>query len=190
MKNKTIGFCVTGSFCTLSAVLPIIKELAKDNKIVPIVSTCVATWDTRFYKAEDFMRDLKDASKSDKIITTIVEAEKLGPSDILDLMIVAPATGNTMAKLVNGITDTPVLMATKATLRNDKPVLISPTTNDALSNAAKNLGYLLNSKNIFVVPYGQDNISAKPFSAVANLNKLIEAADLAIEKKQLQPIMV
>ncbi|MDR3021740.1 MAG: dipicolinate synthase subunit B [Clostridiales bacterium] len=188
MKNKTIGFCITGSFCTLSSILPVIEKLSADNKIVPIISYSVASFDTRFYKAHDFRCDLIQASKNNKIIDTIIEAEKLGPCNNLDIIIIAPATGNTLAKLTYGITDTPVLMATKATLRNNKPVLISPTTNDALSCAAKNLGLLLNAKNIYTVPLSQDNPTGKPFSAVANLKLLIKAANFAIKGKQLQPI--
>ncbi|MDR1138715.1 MAG: dipicolinate synthase subunit B [Clostridiales bacterium] len=190
MKNKTIGFCVTGSFCTLSAVLPIISQLAKHNTIVPIISNSVASWDTRFYKADDFRADLLRASNADQVINTIVQAETLGPSNMLDLVIIAPATGNTLSKLAYGITDTPVLMATKATLRNNKPVLIAPSTNDGLSNTAKNIGLLLNAKNIFVVPLSQDNHISKPFSLVANLAQLIPAADQALQKKQIQPIYI
>ncbi|MCL1944524.1 MAG: dipicolinate synthase subunit B [Firmicutes bacterium] len=190
MKNKTVGFSVTGSFCTLAAVLPIIAELSKHNKIIPIISNSVASFDTRFYRAEDFLKDLKLASKNENIITTIVDAEKIGPANNLDIMVIAPATGNTLAKLAYGITDTPVLMATKATLRNNKPVLISPTTNDALSNGAKNLGILFNSKNIYTVPIAQDSPNGKPFSAVAQLDMLIPALELALGKQQIQPIYI
>jgi dipicolinate synthase subunit B len=189
MKNKRLGFAITGSFCTLQPILPVIKELAENNNFVlPILSYSVAETDTRFYKAKDFIKDVEAQAKI-KPILTIAEAEPIGPKKALDLLIIAPCTGNTLAKLNNAITDTPVLMAAKAHLRNNRPVLIAVSTNDALSNNFCNIGSLLNKKNVFFVPFKQDDCLGKPFSLVADFSLIKEAAHAALEGKQLQPIV-
>ena len=188
MKDKTIGFAVTGSFCTFKNVLPCMEELAKDNKVIPIFSYNVKNTDTRFYKAEDFTKKVTEIT-GNAPITTIVDAEPIGPKNLLDLLVIAPCTGNTLAKLNNAIIDTPVLMAAKAQLRNNKPVLIAVSTNDGLSGNAKNLGELLVKRNLYFVPFTQDDCVKKTHSLVADFTKLAEAADFAIEGKQMQPIL-
>lgn len=188
MKNKKIGLCVTGSFCTFQGLLPAIKVLAKDNEIHPVFSFIVANTDTRFYKAADFRKDIVEICQREPVVT-IADAEPFGPAKRMDIMIIAPCTGNTLAKLNNAITDTPVLMAAKAHLRNNSPLLIAVSTNDGLSNNAKNLGELLHKKNIFFVPFSQDNCIDKANSLVAHYELLEQAADLALQNRQLQPVI-
>lgn len=188
MINKNIGIAITGSFCTFKKLLPVIKELKENNNLFPIFSYAVRDTDTRFYKAQKFYDDIKELSGNSPI-TTIVDAEPIGPKGLLDLLIIAPCTGNTLAKLNNAITDTPVLMAAKAHLRNDKPVLIAVSTNDGLSNNARNIGDLLNKKNIYLVPFEQDNYKDKKFSLVADYDLIYEAAVAALSGVQLQPII-
>jgi len=189
MTNKNIGLAITGSFCTFKKILPCIKKLIEQgNTILPIFSYSVTNTDTRFYKAVDFTRDIEDIT-GNKPITTIANAEPIGPNNNLDIMIIAPCTGNTLAKLNNAITDTPVLMAVKAHLRNNKPLLIAVSTNDALSNNAKNLGELLIKKNIFFVPLAQDDCIKKSNSLIADYEIIDAAADAAIIGKQLQPLL-
>lgn len=189
MKNKNIGVAITGSFCTFKKLLPCLNELKKEFKeLVPIFSQSVTDMDTRFYKAVDFYNDIVNITGK-KPITTIVEAEPIGPKGLLDLLIIAPCTGNTLGKLNNAITDTPVLMAAKAHLRNNRPVLIALSTNDGLSANAKNIGELLVKKNIYLVPFGQDNHINKKFSVVADFNLVVKAASAALIGEQLQPIL-
>lgn len=188
MKNKKIGLCVTGSFCTFQGLIPAIKVLAKDNEIHPVFSFIVANTDTRFYKAADFRKDIVEICQREPVVT-IADAEPFGPAKRMDIMIIAPCTGNTLAKLNNAITDTPVLMAAKAHLRNNSPLLIAVSTNDGLSNNAKNLGELLHKKNIFFVPFSQDNCIDKANSLVAHYELLEQAADLALQNRQLQPVI-
>jgi dipicolinate synthase subunit B len=189
MNNKNIGFAITGSFCTFKKILPCIKKLVEQgNNIIPIFSYSVINTDTRFYKAVDFARDIEDIT-GNKPIATLTEVEPIGPNNNLDIMIIAPCTGNTLAKLNNAITDTPVLMASKAHLRNNKPLLIAVSTNDALSNNAKNFGELLIKKNIFFVPFAQDDCIKKCNSLIADYELIDVAADSAIIGKQLQPLL-
>lgn len=189
MDKKNIGFCVTGSFCTLKRILPAIKEFTDSgHEIFPVLSFAVRDTDTRFYKKEDFYQEVKSLTGREPV-TTIAAAEPFGPSNKLDLIIVAPCTGNTLAKLNHAITDTPVLMATKAHLRNNKPVLIAVSTNDGLSGNGKNIGELLNKKNIFFVPFAQDNYVDKINSLVADYTLVYEAAMAALEGVQLQPVL-
>jgi dipicolinic acid synthetase, B subunit len=184
-----IGFCITGSFCTFKRILPIIKDLvSKGNAVFPIFSFSTASLDTRFYKAADFHRDVKEITGNEPV-ATLAAAEPFGPSNMLDIIIVAPCTGNTLAKLNNAITDTPVLMAAKAHLRNNKPVLIGVSTNDGLSANAKNIGELLNKKNIYFVPFSQDNPIEKTSSLVAHFELTEEAAVSAVKGVQLQPVL-
>ncbi len=190
LAGKRIGFAVTGSFCTYKQIMPVIKELVGIGAdVVPIVSYIAASIDTRFIKAEDFRNFLRETTNHE-ILDSLVEVEPIGPKKLLDLVIIAPCTGNTLAKLALGITDTPVVMAAKSHLRNSRPVLIAISTNDALAANAKNLGLLLNTRNVYFVPYRQDDSAGKSTSIVADMSKIIEAAQSALEGKQMQPVML
>ena len=190
LKGKKIGFCVPGSFCTLDAVLPQIKLLKEEGaELFPVFSTAITTTDTRFTTARAFREKVVDITGREPV-DTIVEAEPFGPVRKMDLMIIAPCTGNTLAKLVNGITDTPVLMASKAHLRNQRPLLIAVATNDGLGNNARNIGMALNLKNVFLVPIFQDNPSKKPNSLVSDMTQILEASGRAMEKSQIQPVLI
>ena len=190
LSGITAGFALTGSFCTFSAVLPQIEKLRQAGaKIIPIMSTAAANTDTRFGTAEAFRTRIAEIT-GEEIITSIEKAEPIGPRKLLDILIVAPCTGNTLGKLAGGITDTPVTMAVKAHLRNGRPVLLAVSTNDGLSGAAKNIGHLLNVKNIFFVPFGQDDAERKPTSLVADMSLLVPATGAALRGKQMQPILV
>lgn len=189
LAGKTIGFGMTGSFCTFERVMGEVEELLKTGaNIVPIMSGTAFDTSTRFGSAESFRSRLSGLT-GNNIIKTVAEAEPIGPKGYLDLLIVAPCTGNTLAKLAAGIADTSVTMAVKAHLRNQKPVLLAVSTNDGLGNAAKNIGALLNCKNIFFVPFGQDDCVKKPNSLVADMAKLRDAAEAALEGRQIQPIL-
>ena len=189
MTNKKIGIGICGSFCTFSKILPIIRDLAQDNQVTAVLSDAARSTDTRFYKAEDFVRDVTEATDREAI-TTIAQAEQVGPQKMFDVFMIAPCTGNTMAKLRLGITDTPVLMAAKAHLRNGRPVVIAFSTNDALSAAAGNIGELLNRKNIYFVPFGQDDHIEKHNSLVADMEKIEETLENALKGKQIQPLLI
>lgn len=189
MKNQKLGVAVTGSFCTFSQVLPVLRQLAKTNDVTAIVSPAAAETDTRFYRAEDFLRELEQITGKAPM-RTIAQAEQIGSKRLFDALLVAPCTGNTLAKLNCGITDTSVLMAIKAQLRNDKPVVIALSTNDALSAGAHNIGGLLNRRNIYFVPFSQDDPDKKPRSMAANFGLCEAALDAAMEGKQLQPIVL
>lgn len=185
-----IGFCVTGSFCTFHRILPQMQKLVDEGaQVYPIFSHAVANTDTRFTTAAEFRKDVEHIS-GQKVIDTIVGAEPIGPQQLLDVVVVAPCTGNTLAKLANGITDTPVLMAAKAHLRNQKPVVIAISTNDGLGNNGKNLAGLTNTKNIYVVPYYQDGPNIKVNSLMADMDQIIDTIVLALEKKQIHPILL
>lgn len=189
IKNIKIGVVVTGSHCTLAKIMqPLIQLKKQGNEIFPVVSNSVDT-DTKFGKGKEWIKKLEEIS-GNKVIQTIVEAEPIGPKNEFDVLIVFPCTGNTMAKLANAITDNGAMMAIKAHLRNDKPVVLTIATNDALSQNAMNLGKLLNQKNIFFVPFGQDDPFNKPFSLVADLVKLEDTIADALQKKQRQPILI
>ncbi len=186
--NKKLGFAVTGSFCTLEKALNAMKKLIElGYDLYPIFSYVVSDYDTRFYKAEDFRRQVVEITGKEPI-TSIVDAEPLGTKSKLDLMIVAPCTGNTMSKIAHGITDTPVTMAVKAHLRNCHPVLLALSSNDALGANAKNLGILLNTKNVYFVPFGQDSPEVKTKSLIANMELMPDAVEAALNEKQLQPL--
>ena len=187
--NKRIGLGITGSFCTLQELLPYAKILATGNTVTSVLSYSVAGFDTRFYKSCDFKRDIA-AATGGAIIETIADAEPIGPKKLFDIMIIAPCTGNTLAKLCSGITDTPVLMAAKAHLRNDRPLVIAVSTNDALGLNAKNIGLLLSSRNIYFVPLRQDDPANKLRSAISDLSKLEDACQKALLGEQLQPILL
>lgn len=187
--DKTIGFAMCGSFCTLRSVIEQIYELKKLNyNIIPIMSEIVYNTDTRFGKAADFISEIEGLC-SQKIIHSITAAEPIGPKGLLDILVIAPCTGNTLAKLSNGIADTSVTMAAKSHLRNKKPTLIAVSTNDGLGNAAKNIGQLLNYKNIYFVPFRQDDPINKNNSLVADFKLIPDALADALKGKQLQPIL-
>ena len=189
MKRERIGFAFCGSFCTHQSVLQAYLRLADTyEQIVPILSEHAASIDTRFGTAETFLREIETAAGR-PAIRTLAEAEPIGPKKLLDLLIIAPCTGNSAAKLCNGITDTPVLMATKAHMRNGKPLVIAISTNDALGTNFKNIGMLLNMKNVYFVPFGQDNYKSKPNSLVAKMELLPETIEYALNGKQLQPVL-
>lgn len=190
LSNKKIGFAMTGSFCTFERVIKQLRALktATNTDIMPIMSEKCTSTDTRFGTAADFMQSLRDICGSE-IISTVKAAEPIGPKNLLDLLIIAPCTGNTLAKLAAGIADTSVTMAAKAHLRSQKPVLIAVSTNDGLGNAAKNIGMLLNSKHIYFVPFGQDDCIKKPNSLVADMTLIEAAAEAALDGRQLQPVL-
>ena len=188
MSSIRIGFAMCGSFCTFSQVVPEFEKLCDMGyDMYPIMSEISYSTDTRFGKAENFKNILESKSQK-KIISTIIQAEPIGPKNLLDILVIAPCTGNTLGKLANAITDSVVTMAAKATLRNSCPVLIAVSTNDALSASAKNIGTLLNCKNIFFVPMRQDDCDNKPTSIVADFSKIHESILSALDRKQLQPI--
>ncbi|MBR2039776.1 MAG: dipicolinate synthase subunit B [Clostridia bacterium] len=189
MQNIKIGYAFCGSFCTLAKSLKVLKTLKETYEdITPIMSQIVYTTDTRFFKAEDFKAEVEKIC-GQKIIHTIDGAEPIGPKNLLDIIVVSPCTGNTLAKIALGITDTPVTMAVKAHLRNNKPVLLAPATNDALGASAKNFGLLHNTKNIYFVPYSQDDPYSKNNSRVCDFTLIPEAIKEAFQVKQKQPIL-
>ena len=190
MKEKTIGFAVCGSFCTHSKAMEALEQVrARWRNVIPIVSEHTATTDTRFGKAHDLMREMERICDR-RVIDSIQAAEPIGPKQLLDLLIIAPCTGNTLGKLAAGITDTSVTMAAKAHLRNGRPLLIAPSTNDGLSTSARSIGELLTRKNIYFVPFGQDDPVQKPTSLTADLSLTADAAQAALEGHQLQPILL
>lgn len=190
LTGVKIGFCVTGSFCTFHNILPQLQRLVDEGaQVYPIFSHAVANTDTRFTTAAEFRKDVEHISGK-KVIDTIVDAEPIGPQQLLDVVVIAPCTGNTLAKLANGITDTPVLMAAKAHLRNQKPVVIAISTNDGLGNNGRNLAGLINTKNIYVVPYYQDGPNIKVNSLMADMEQILDTIVLALERKQIHPILL
>lgn len=183
-----IGLCVTGSFCTLKNIIAVLKTIVDDgHDVLPIFSYNVSNFDTRFYKAKDFEDDVV-ALTGKTPIKTIVDAEPMGTNKSVDLLLVAPCTGNSLSKIAHGITDTPVTMAVKATLRNNKPVVLSVSSNDALGANARNIGTLLNTRNVFFVPFGQDDSVKKPNSLIADTSMILPTCKLALEGKQIQPL--
>lgn len=190
LKNKKVGIAITGSHCTLHTAIKEIENLIREGaEVFPILSPSVSQSDTKFGSAQEWMEKLEVVT-GHKPITTIVEAEPIGPKKIIDVLVIAPCTGNTMAKLANGITDTPVLMAAKAHLRNQKPVVIGIATNDGLGANARNLGIILNMKNVYLIPFGQDNPVEKKNSLIANWDLLLETTTLALKGKQIQPLLI
>lgn len=185
-----IGLCITGSFCTFKSILGAIDSLiANDFDITPIFSYNVSTFDTRFFKQTEFENII--IKKTGKIpIKSIVDAEPFGTSKAVDLMLVAPCTGNTLAKIAHGITDTPVTMAVKAHLRNNRPTVLSVSTNDALAANARNIGTLLNTKNIYLVPFGQDAPTKKFNSLIADVSLIVPTCKEAINGRQIQPMLL
>ncbi len=189
MKKTVVGFALCGSFCTFSKVVPEIQKLKENGyDIIPIMSETAASTDTRFGKASDFVKTIEEICGR-KIIHTICDAEPIGPKKLLDALVIAPCTGNTIAKLACGICDTSVTMAAKAHLRNGRPLIIAVSTNDGLAMNLKNIGTLSSTKNIFLVPYGQDDAFLKPTSLVADMKQIGDTLRAALEKTQLQPML-
>ena len=183
-----IGYCFCGSFCTVSKSLGIMRNLAAEgNALLPIMNESVYSTDTRFGKASNTVRTVEDICKT-SVIHTIVDAEPLGPEIALDMLVVAPCTGNTLAKLAAGITDSPVTMAVKAQLRCNRPVVIALATNDALSANLKNIGLLMSRKNIYFVPMKQDDPEKKPYSLVCDFDMLKPTMLSAFAGRQIMPI--
>ncbi|MEA5085258.1 MAG: dipicolinate synthase subunit B [Lachnospiraceae bacterium] len=190
INGKNVGIGITGSFCTFDKIEVEVKKLVDAGaNVFPIFSKNVQTIDSRFGDTQEFIRKISLITGNDPILT-IEEAEPIGPSAYLDILLIAPCTGNTLAKLANGITDTSVLMAAKAHMRNGKPLVISISTNDALGINFKNIGALINIKNIFFVPFGQDNAFNKPTSMIAHTDLIVNTLEKALDGEQIQPIIV
>lgn len=184
-----IGFAMCGSFCTYASVFPIMELLTRDYHIFPIFSTASYTVDSRFGTAAEHIQTATEICGMQPL-HTLAQVEPIGPKKMLDALIIAPCTGNTLAKLAHGIADTPVTMAAKSHLRNGRPVIIGVSTNDALSGAAENIGKLLVRKHYYFVPFRQDNPAEKPTSMVADFSKTIQTLEEALAGRQLQPIIL
>ena len=190
LKDKKIGFILTGSFCTFQKVIPKMKEIKKlGAEIIPIMSFSSYNLDTKFGKAKDFIEEIENITGKE-IIHTIQGAEPIGPKKMTDIMIIAPCSGNTMAKLACDIIDTPATMAAKSHLRNNRPLVIAPSTNNGLSGNAENIGKLLNRKNYYFVPFRQDNPITKPRSIVFDAEYIIKSIEYALDGEQISPILI
>ena len=190
MRTERVGFAVSGSFCTHEQVLKALEQLtAVYETVVPIVSETSAFTDTRFGDSEDLLEQLEDLT-GQEVLCDIPSVEPIGPKKLLDVLVIAPATGNTIAKLANGIADTAVTMAAKSHLRNGRPVVVAVSSNDGLAAGARNIGELLVRKNYYFVPFGQDNAAAKSCSLVADFGKIPETVDAALRGEQLQPVLL
>lgn len=188
-QGKSIGIGFTGSFCTYEKVFHALEELKQTGaSLLPVFSDHAATIDSRFGSSQEFLTRARELTGKEPI-TTIPQAEPIGPKGLMDILVIAPCTGNTLSKLANGISDTPVLMAAKSHLRNNRPLVISLSTNDALGMNLKNIGILLNTKNIYFVPFGQDNFEAKPNSMTAFTELLPETIACALNYQQIQPVI-
>lgn len=190
LEGKRIGFVFTGSFCTFRKTIEELKKIVKLNAdVIPIMSEHSYTMDTKFGKAEDFINEIENITNK-KILHTIQDVEVLGPKDMLDIIVVAPATGNTIAKLANDMIDGTATMAVKSHLRRERPVVIAISTNNGLSGAAENIGKLLNRKHYYFVPFKQDNPITKPRSIVFDPDYLIKTIEFALDKEQIEPILL
>ena len=189
LNGKKVGVAFTGSFCTYDKMFPELQKLVDEGAdVYTIFSGASQTIVSRFGEPQDFMRRAREITGRDPILT-IETAEPIGPKGYLDILAIVPCTGNTAAKLANGITDTPVLMGAKAHLRNEKPLVISISTNDGLGMNMKNIGLLMNAKNIYFVPFGQDSCTKKPNSLAAHTDCLIPTLEMALDHKQIQPVL-
>jgi dipicolinate synthase subunit B len=189
-NGKTVGFALTGSHCTFGEVMPVVRKFVEAGaKVIPIVSNTLMTTDTRFGDSEDWQRQLREIT-GNELISSIVEAEPLGPSKLLDVLVIAPCTGNSTSKLANALTDNAVLMAAKAQMRNSRPLVIAISTNDGLGLNSFNIARLLVTKNIYFVPFGQDAPNQKPNSLVARMELIVDTCEAALQGKQLQPMVV
>lgn len=189
MEVLKLGFAMTGSFCTFDKVFPIMRELAAEYDVTPILSPASASIDSRFGKGEEFVRTVEEICGK-RVLTEINEVEPIGPRRLLDILLIAPCTGNTLAKIASGISDTAVTMAYKSHMRNSRPAVIAVSTNDGLATASVNIGTLLCRKNTYFVPFGQDDAMKKPTSLVADFSKIPETLASALHSKQLQPILL
>ncbi len=190
LANCNIGFGITGSFCTFAKIKEELKKLADTGAdITPVFSFNAQKINSRFGRADEFVAEVEKITGKNGM-KTIEQAEVIGPNDPFDVMVIAPCTGNTLAKLCNGITDSPVLMAAKAHLRNGRPLVISVSTNDALGINFHNIGMMMNMKNIYFVPFGQDNYIKKPNSMIADVSKLGDTIIEAVSGKQIQPVLI
>lgn len=186
----TIGLGICGSFCTLNKIIEVTKQIIKEgHKVIPVFSFSVANLNTRFIKADEFKKIMAEITGAEPIVS-LQDAEPIGPKKLLDFMVVAPATGNTLSKISAGISDTPVTLAVKAHLRNNKPVIIAVSTNDALSGNAASIANLLNRKNVYFVPFKQDDSLNKPCSLIANYDLILDTVKEAENHRQIQPIML
>ena len=184
-----IGFAMCGSYCTFAKIYPVMEELTKTHRVIPIFSDNVQRTDSRFGDAAEFYDKAFQITGAEPICS-ILEAEPIGPKKLLDALVIAPCTGNTLAKLAHSIADTPVTMAAKSHLRNGRPVVVAVSTNDGLAGAAENIGRLLVRKNYYFVPFGQDDPSGKPTSLVAHFEKIPETVELALKGVQIQPLLL
>ncbi|KKK39552.1 dipicolinate synthase subunit B [Mesobacillus campisalis] len=190
LKGKRIGFGLTGSHCTYDAVFPEIEKLVKEGAdVVPVVSYTVQSTDTRFGNGEDWVKRIEELT-GNQVINSIVKAEPLGPNQPLDCMVISPMTGVSMSKFANAMNDSPVLMAAKATLRNQKPVVLGISTNDALGLNGVNLMRLMATKHVYFIPFGQDDPENKPNSMVARMGMTRDTILAALNGRQLQPVIV
>lgn len=190
MRKERVGFAVCGSFCTHEKVLKALEALTEIYEtVIPIVSEISAFTDTRFGRSEDLLERLEDLTGND-VLLDIPSVEPIGPKGLLDVLVVCPCTGNTLGKLAHGITDTAVTMAAKAHLRNGRPLVLAASTNDGLGASAPNLGLLLNRRNVFFVPFGQDDYEGKPASLVADFTLVPETIEAAVRGEQLQPLLL
>lgn len=190
LKGKHIGFGLTGSHCTYDAVVPQIEELVQSGaKVTPFVSNTVMKTTTRFGIGEDWIARIEEIT-GNACVNSIVKAEPFGPKTPLDCMVIAPITGNSISKFANAMTDSPVLMGAKATLRNEKPVVLGISTNDGLGLNGTNILRLMSTKNIYFIPFGQDDPVKKPNSLVARMPSLKETIEMAVQGKQIQPVLV
>lgn len=189
MNGIKIGYAICGSFCTFSQSIPVLEQLAEQGaQITPIMSCTAYSTDTRFGRAEDFVDRIQTASGRE-VIHTIDSAEPIGPKMLLDVLVIAPCTGNTLAKLALGVTDTPVTMAAKAHLRNGRPLVLAVATNDGLAASSKNIGLLMNTRNVYFVPFGQDDCDGKPTSLIAHFDQIPATIKAAMEGRQIQPLL-
>ena len=190
MEQVKVGFAFCGSFCTLSTAMAALEQVkARFGDVTPIVSEAAAANDTRFGPAHEFMREMERICDK-RVINSLVKAEPIGPKKLLDVLVICPCTGNTLAKLANGITDSTVTLAAKAHLRNGRPLVLCPATNDALAASAKNIGALLDKKHVYFVPFRQDDPQSKPTSLVADFSLVPDAIAAALEGRQLQPLLL
>lgn len=190
MEQVRVGFAFCGSFCTYDQVMPALERAkARYGAVTPIISEKSADTDTRFGAAHEFMREMERICDR-RVIDSIQKAEPIGPQKLLDVLVIAPCTGNTLAKLANGIADTSVTMAAKAHLRNGRPVVVAVSTNDGLGGAARNIGELLCRKHYYFVPFRQDDPVGKPTSLVADMTKVTETVTAALRGEQLQPLLL
>ncbi len=190
MRKERVGFAMCGSFCTHQAALKALESLtAIYETVIPIVSEAVSSTDTRFGRCQDLLDRLEELT-GNHVLSDIPSVEPIGPKKLLDVLAIVPATGNTIAKLANGIADTAVTMAAKSHLRNGRPVVVAVSSNDALAAGARNIGELLARKNYYFVPFGQDNAEAKPCSLVADFSKLPQTVEAALQGRQFQPVLL